>query len=96
MSTRLSIASIAQLANLTLDPQNQAKFQQAFDETIGVVGNLTELNTTNTTATHQVTGITNQWRQDLVEPSLTQDQALANAVKTHNGYFVVNRIIDHD
>ncbi len=96
MSTRLSITSVAKLANLSLDKKDAAKFQQAFDATIAVVGNLAELETKNIAPTHQVTGLENRWRQDLVKPSLTQDQALANAKHKHNGFFVVDRIIDHD
>ena len=96
MSTRLSITSVAKLANLSLDKKDEVKFQQAFDATIAVVGNLTELETKNVTPTHQVTGLESQWRQDLVKPSLTQDQALANAKHKHNGFFMVDRIIDHD
>ena len=96
MSTRLSIASVAKLANLSLDSKDEVKFQQAFDDTIKVVSNLTELKTQNIKPTHQVTGLENQWREDRVEPSLTQDEALANTKKQHNGYFLVDRIIDHD
>lgn len=96
VSTRLTIANIAQLANLSLNKQDENKFQQAFDATIKVIENLNELNIKNVTPTHQVTGTQNQWREDKILPSLSQDQALANAKKKHQGYFVVNRIIDHD
>ena len=87
---------MAKLANLHLPAQELDKFQTAFNETLAVVGNLSKLDTNHAVPTSQVTGQTNQWREDKVEPSLTTQQALSGTKNTHDGYFVVDRILDND
>jgi len=44
----------------------------------------------------QVTGLENATREDEVqeERMFTQEEALRNAPRTHNGYFVVDQILD--
>jgi aspartyl/glutamyl-tRNA(Asn/Gln) amidotransferase C subunit len=46
------------------------------------------LNTDNVLPTSQVNHKTNVLRDDIVTPSFSQDEALAQAAKTKNGYFV--------
>lgn len=70
----------------------------AFTETIEVVANLGTLDTSQTPPTHQVTGLENAWREDALDSDrmFTQEQALANAPTTHDGFFVVPQVIERD
>ena len=42
---------------------------------------------------HPIAGLVNVMREDIEGPSLTQEEALANAAKTQNGCFVVPAIL---
>lgn len=92
------VQKIAQLAAIPVTPQEEKKLVVAFDETIGVIANLQELDTSTVEPTAHTTGQENVLREDVVREStmFTQDQALQNAKRTHDGFFVVPRIIDND
>jgi aspartyl-tRNA(Asn)/glutamyl-tRNA(Gln) amidotransferase subunit C len=92
------VQHIAKLANLTLDPEQEKTFPHAFEDTLAVVEQLKELDVSHVEPTHQVTGLENVLREDVVvaEYMFTQKQALANAPQHHEGYFVVPQIIDKD
>jgi aspartyl-tRNA(Asn)/glutamyl-tRNA(Gln) amidotransferase subunit C len=92
------VKHIATLANIPLKEGEEQGIAQDFDQTLSVITNLNELDVSKTEPTHQVTGLENILREDIVisEESFTQKEALANASHTNNGYFVVPRIIDKD
>lgn len=94
--TPADVAHIAKLAQIPVTEEETESFAQSFVETLGVVDQLRQLDVSKTPTTHQVIGLENVWREDVVDQQkmFTQDQALANASKTHNGYFVVPRILE--
>lgn len=96
--TTSQVKHIAKLANIPVSDQEAQELAAGFDEVLGFVANLKELETSTVDTTHQVTGLENILRQDTVNETtmFTQAQALANASRTYNGYFVVPRIIDND
>ncbi len=87
---------IAALANIPLTENQEEKLAQGFVTTLKVVDRLMEVDTKGIEPTHQVTGLENVWREDEVDASrtFTQEEALANAKTTHQGYFVVPRVIE--
>lgn len=87
---------IAQLAHIPISDEEATDLADAFKETLHVVDKLQQLDVSQVEPTHQVTGLTNVTRPDQVNTKrmLSQKQALANAQKTHNGYFVVPRILE--
>lgn len=93
-----TVQHIAQLANIPVTPDEEKMLATAFNETIDVVAQMSQLDTSQTSPTHQVTGLENAWREDVVTPErmLTQSQALANAAHVHEGFFVVAQIIDQN
>lgn len=92
------VKKIGKLANLKLQDNEVDLFAGQFTKTIEVVNELNEIDTTNVDATYQVNGLSNVTRADEVDMSrlLPQDVALREAKKTHNGFFVVERLIDSD
>lgn len=93
-----AVQHIAQLANIPISSADEKMLSAAFTETIEVVAQMSKLDTSHTPPTHQVTGLENAWREDIVDAkrSFSQTAALANASKTHDGYFVVPQVIDQD
>ena len=91
---KIDVSHVAKLANLPLTDEEKKKFEAQLEETIAYVDQLSEIPTEKTPPTNQVTGLENVLREDKVKPSLTQEQALNNAKKTHNGFFVVPAILD--
>lgn len=87
---------IARLANIPISDKEAKDLTQAFADTLAVVDQLQEPDISQIEPTHQVTGLTNVTRQDEVDESrmFTQKQALKNAKHTHQGYFVVPRILE--
>lgn len=92
------VKKVAKLANLPLAEEEVSLFAHQFSSTIEVINKLNEVDTTNTQPTFQVTGLKNITREDEVAPErvLSQSVALSQAAKSHQGYFVVNRVIDNN
>ena len=91
---RSTVAKIAELANIPVSESTMEQLASAFTETMRVVDELNALDTAGIEPTHQVTGLTNVWRDDVVLPeqSFTQSEALSNAPHTVDGYFAVPQV----
>jgi aspartyl-tRNA(Asn)/glutamyl-tRNA(Gln) amidotransferase subunit C len=92
------VKKIGKLANLKLQEDEVALFAGQFTKTLEVVNELNDIDTTNVSATYQVNGLSNVTRADEIdlERVLPQEIALREAKKIHNGFFVVERLIDSD
>ena len=84
------------LAGLKLTKEQKQRYTPDLSKVIGFVSKIQELDTKNTPETSQVTGLTNVYRNDVVEKErmFTQKQALSNAKNTHKGYFLVPAIFE--
>ncbi len=91
-----TVKHIAQLASLPLTRGEEELFSKQLTSILDLVSKLQKIDTTNVTPTSQVTGLVNILREDVVESDRTfsQEQALANAKKTYNGFFVVPAIFE--
>lgn len=89
------VTHIAQLANIPIDQQEATELAQDFEEILGIIDNLKELDTSNVEPVHQITGLVNVTREDAVEEDrmFSQKEALANAAHTHDGYFMVPAVL---
>ena len=92
--TSIDVEHVAKLANLTLTPTEKNQFQKQLEEILNYISKLNNLDTKDTKPIGQVTGLVNVGRDDLPGPSLTQEQALQNTKKVHNGLFEVDAILD--
>ena len=93
---KINVSNIAKLANLSLSSDEEIKLEKQLDETIEYVKELEEVNTKDIEPTSQVTGLENITRDDSTKPSLSQEEALANAKSKHNGFFKVNAIFNEE
>lgn len=92
------IQHVAELSDLHIPESDLQDFAEAFDETLSVISNLKQVDVSGVEPTHQVTGLENVTREDVVieDQMFSQREALANGAETHDGYFVVTRVIDKE
>jgi len=93
-----NVTHIAKLANIPVSPDEAINMAEGFNTTISVVDNLFKINVKGIQPAYQVTGLENVMREDEInlDRQLSQDQALMNAKRTHNGFFVVDQVIEQD
>lgn len=91
---KINIKHVAKLANLPLQEILAKKIEAQLEKTLEHVNRLALINTDKVEGTNDVTGLSNVFREDVVTPSLTQEEALKNAKKKHSGFFVVPVIIE--
>jgi aspartyl-tRNA(Asn)/glutamyl-tRNA(Gln) amidotransferase subunit C len=70
---------LASLSNITLSDDELTALTADLEKIIGYIGELGELNTTGVEPTYQVTGLSNVWREDEIEPQLLREQLLGLA-----------------
>lgn len=89
---------IASLAHIPVSDQEEQSLADGFVKTLHVVDTLKSLDVSQVEPTHQVTGLVNIFRDDVVDKSrmFSQDQALANAPEVHDGFFVVKQILEQE
>jgi len=92
------VAHIATLAKIPVTTSEEKKFANGFNATLSVIDKLFSIDISSVAETHQVTGLVNVFRVDEVdvEHMLTQKTALANAPRQHNGFFVVDQVINQE
>lgn len=90
------VKKVSELASIPLTQQETEKLADGFTQTMKVVDTLSTVTVANVEPTSQVTGLENVFREDTIDTThmLSQQEALANAKHTHNGYFVVSRVLD--
>lgn len=92
------VKKIAKLANLKLQENEVELFAAQFTQTIDVVNQLSEIDTSKVSGTYQVNNLSNITREDEIDESRIMPAAIAlrEAKLTADGFFVVPRIIDTD
>jgi aspartyl-tRNA(Asn)/glutamyl-tRNA(Gln) amidotransferase subunit C len=91
------VRHIAKLSKLEIKDKNLIKFQKELSEVIEYIGKLSEVDTSNCEPTSQTTGLENVTRDDEMNINgLTQDTALSGTDVNHNGYFVVDAVLDKE
>lgn len=94
--TKEDLYHLAKLANLELSEKELETISKSFSTIINFVNQLAEIDTTEVEFTSQIFGTENVFREDLVEPSLSQKEALINALNTHKGFFMAKLVFTTD
>lgn len=91
-----TVSKIAKLANIPVTEEEKKSLAAGFNETMKVVETLSEADTAGVAEVHQVTGLTNVLREDDVDETreFTQEDALMNAKRQHEGFFVVDAVLE--
>jgi aspartyl-tRNA(Asn)/glutamyl-tRNA(Gln) amidotransferase subunit C len=87
------VKHVAALAKLSFGDEELAKIAKELDAIVGYVEQLKELNVDDIPPTSHVLDLYNVFRDDKVEPWLTNEEALQNAPAKKMGYFSVPKVI---
>ena len=93
---KIDVKKVAKLANLTIKPKDEPKFEKQLNDVLIYVDKLKEVDTKGVEITSQVTGLENITRTDIPSQSLSQQEALSDSTQTHNGFFKVPAILDNE
>ena len=91
--SREEVEHVAHLARLELKDQELVKMTEQLDNILSYVDKLGELDTENVKETTHAFSISNAFRDDVVQSSLDQDEALSNAPSDNGESFVVPKVI---
>ena len=92
------VDAVAKLANIPVTDEEKTDLAAGFNTVMDVLDTLKKVDVAGVEPTHQVTGLENVLREDEVDVlrTFTQEQALGNAKRTHNGFFVVDQVLDQE
>ncbi|HEY6085175.1 MAG TPA: Asp-tRNA(Asn)/Glu-tRNA(Gln) amidotransferase subunit GatC [Nitrospira sp.] len=92
--TQQEVEKVAKLARLELSEPEKAAFAKQLSQILTHVEMLKRYDTEGIEPTATVLGQVNVFREDAVRPSLSVDQALANAPERDAGAFSVPKILE--
>jgi aspartyl-tRNA(Asn)/glutamyl-tRNA(Gln) amidotransferase subunit C len=92
--TRQEVEHVARLARLGLSGEEIERMRAQLDAILSYVDKLNELETRDVPPTSHVLPVTNILREDAIRPSLSQEEALANAPDRQETFFRVPRILE--
>ena len=88
------VQHVAKLARLEITETEQEAFSRQLSSILTHIEQLKSWDTTGIEPTSTVLDQTNVFREDQTRPSLSIEQALANAPDSEGGYFRVPRILE--
>lgn len=91
---KIDISKVAKLANLDLSDEEKKEFDQQLSSIVDYIEKLEKIDTKDVELTTQVTGLSNVFQENTTPDSLTQNEATSGNKKTHNGLFVVEKLVD--
>lgn len=95
-STEIDVARVCELAHFKMSPEDQARFQKELGPIVAYVAKLSELDLTGVDPSPYGQPVAATLREDVVEPSLTHEQAMdlaADADRDH-GEFRQPKIVE--
>ena len=97
-SLSVDVSHVAKLAKLPLKKSEEEKFSKQLEKVMEYVSQIDDVDTKGVQSRGQVTLEENRFREDVLSPDrmLTQKEALGQAKRTHNGFFVVGQVLDQE
>jgi aspartyl-tRNA(Asn)/glutamyl-tRNA(Gln) amidotransferase subunit C len=92
-SESIDVTYVADLARLRLSPEEIATFQKQLGDVLGYVSQLQQVDVSKISLLGDA-DLKNRLRTDDLGPSLTPEEALANAPKQDNNLFVVPKMVE--
>ena len=91
---KINVKNLAKLANLELSKKQEEDLEKNIPAVIAYMDEIKNLAVDDVAETTRVTEEENVLREDIVELSLSQEEALKSAKRTRNGFFVVPAIFE--
>jgi aspartyl-tRNA(Asn)/glutamyl-tRNA(Gln) amidotransferase subunit C len=89
------VKRLARLARIGLNDEEVGRISVELDQIVTFVERLNETDTSDVPETNQVTGLSDVWRDDAIEPSqLNQEELLAGAPEQQAGQIKVKRVLE--
>ncbi len=90
------IKHLAKLANLSPSSSLMPALESGVDTTLEYAKILADVDVSHVDVTNEITGLTNVFRDDIVDQNhtLTQDEALQNTSRSYKGFFMVDAILE--
>ena len=90
------VRHLALLARIDLDDEHLARLRGQLDQILQAVAQVTEVAGADVPPTSHPLPLTNVFREDVVTPGLSADEALAGAPETEQQRFSVPRILGEE
>jgi len=90
----MDIKYVAHLARLSLTPEEEARIGAQLGSILGYIEKLKEVDVSGVEPTAHAFPLVNVTRPDVVQPSLSNEEALRNAPAKANGLFIVPKIVE--
>lgn len=90
------VKKVAKLAKLDLPDSELEKYSEQLSGILSYIDQLNKVDTEGVTPTYNVTGLSNTFSSDEIHPSLTQNEALANASQQDQGLFVTKGVFQEE
>lgn len=85
---------VAHLARIALSPAEEEKLGTQLGNILGYIEKLKELDVSHVDPTAHAVPLINVFRQDEIQPSISNEEALRNAPAKANGLFLVPKIVE--
>lgn len=90
------IEQIAELARLSLKPEEKAKLQKDLESILAYVEQLKTVSTDSVEPTSHVLNLENVFREDKPHPSEVRDNVLKHAPQREGNFFKVPKVIEQE
>ena len=92
--TEQQVRHVAKLARLKCSDKEITAFTSQLSDILDYMAHLQELDTADVEPLAHCLSVHNVFREDVVKPSLTNDQALQNAPQRDGEFFAVPKVLD--
>ncbi|MEJ5244305.1 MAG: Asp-tRNA(Asn)/Glu-tRNA(Gln) amidotransferase subunit GatC [Bacteroidota bacterium] len=96
MELKDTVKHIAELAKLEFKEGEIDLFSEQFKEIVEYIDTLNEVELIDVEPLAQITDFENVLRQDVVQPSISLEDALKNAPKKNENFFKVPKVIEQE
>lgn len=94
--TKDQVKHVAKLANLPLTSEEEEKYSQQLSNILEYIDQLNEVDISNIEPTFNVSDNANILAKDEVGISFTQEEALSNASKKKDGFFITKGVFSDE
>lgn len=94
--TRDQVKHVAKLANLPLSAEEEERYSEQLSKILDYIDQLNSVDTKDVEPTFNVSGQSNVESEDKLGECLPQEDALSNATKKENCFFVTKGVFDNE
>ena len=90
----LNIDRVAQLARISLTPEEKTRFSVQLGDVLTYIAQLKEVDVSGVEPTAHAYPVANVWSEDVPQPGLSAEAALRNAPAQRDHMFVVPKVVE--